>query len=652
MKSNGFCDLKLASAAGVFCAALSIGFAPAAHADVAAPADVAYPGTLTLHVDATDLDRRIFRVHEEIPVVAGRLTLLYPQWLPGNHSPRGPIDKLAGLAISGNGQPIAWTRDPVEVYAFHLDVPQGVTTLAVDFDFLSPQDASQGRVVMTPDMLNLQWNTVALYPAGHYSSRITVAPSVTLPRGWQFGSALDVAAGSVPNTTAADGTVSFKPVAFNTLVDSPMFAGRHFKRVDLAPGAKVPVHLDIVADEAKNLDFTPVQLKAHQNLVAQALKLYDSQHYDHYDILLALTDQLGGIGLEHHRSSENSHDPGYFTDWDKLAPGRDLLAHEYTHSWNGKFRRPADLWTPNFNVPMQGSLLWVYEGQTQYWGFVLAARSGLWSADQARDAIALVAATYADNRPGFAWRNVQDTTNDPVVAQRRALPYRNYQLSEDYYSAGQLVWLAVDAKLRELSHDKRSLDDFARAFFGVDNGSYAAKTYTFDDVAAALNGVAAYDWATFLRERIDAHAPPLDGLAASGWKLVYTDQPSVYQKNAEMDRKSVDYSASLGLTVGSKDGKIADVRWNGPAFKAGLAPTSILVAVNGRDIQARGIEGCGRGGKGRRPADRAAGQERRRVQDRAGRLPRRTQVSAPGTHRGHAGPARCDSCAAKVNVGE
>ena len=564
--------------------AASFSLAAELRAEVPPPLDVPYTGTLALSVDATDLQRRIFRVHEEIPVVAGPLTLLYPQWLPGKHSPQGPIDKLAGLAISGNGQPIAWKRDPLDVYAFHLDVPQGVATLAIDFDFLSPQDSSQGRVVMTPDMLNLQWNTVALYPAGHYASRITVAPSAKLPQGWRFGSALDVVDGAAANTTAADGTVRFKPVAFDVLVDSPMFAGRHFKRVDLGPGAKVPVHLNLVADEAKDLDFRPEQIKPHQKLVEQARKLYGSQHYDHYDFLFALTDKLGGIGLEHHRSSENSGSTGYFTEWDKNAPGRDLLPHEYTHSWNGKFRRGADLATPNFNEPMQDSLLWVYEGQTQYWGYVLAARSGLWSADQARDALALVAATYADNRPGFSWRNVQDTTNDPIIAQRRPLPYRNYQMSEEYYSAGQLIWLAVDAKLRELTRDRRSLDDFAKAFFGVDDGSYAVKTYTFDDVANTLNAVAPNDWAKFLRERVDAHAPPLDGLAASGWKLVYTDQPSAFQKSAEADRKMLDYAASVGITVSSKDGRISDVRWNGPAFKAGIAPTSTLVAVNGHEF--------------------------------------------------------------------
>ena len=543
-------------------------------ASVPPPQDTPWPGTLSLAVDATDLDHRIFRVHEEIPVAPGPLTLLYPQWLPGHHSPGGPIDKLAGLAISGNGQRIAWTRDPVDVYAFHLDVPAGVTRLALDFDFLSPQESAQGRIVMTGAMLNLQWNAVVLYPAGHDADRITVEASAKFPAGWRFGSALERAG-------ETGDTVRFRPVPLDVLVDSPVFAGAHFERVELAGGA-VPVHLDIVADDAKDLEIKPAQLDAHRELVAQARKLYGSQHYDHYDFLLALTDELGGIGLEHHRSSENSADPGYFTEWDKHAPRRDLLAHEYTHSWNGKFRRPADLATPNFNVPMQGSLLWVYEGQTQYWGFVLAARSGLWTREQALDAIALVAARYTDDRPGFGWRNVQDTTNDPVVARRRPLPYRSYQMSEDYYSAGQLVWLAVDAKLRELSHERRSLDEFAHAFFGVDDGRWNVKPYTFEDVVAALNAVVAHDWATFLRERIDALAPPVDGLPASGWKLVYSDTPGAFQRSNESNRRSLDHSASIGLTIGSKDGRISDVRWNGPAFKAGVASGETVVAVDGR----------------------------------------------------------------------
>ncbi|MER3546509.1 MAG: peptidase M61, partial [Rhodanobacteraceae bacterium] len=395
-----------------------------------------------------------------------------------------------------------------------------------------------------------------------------------LPQGWQFGTALET-------ESKSGDTVTFKPTTLNTLVDSPLYAGKFFKRVDLDPGAKVPVHMDLVADAPKYLEFTPEQLRAHRNLVAQAYKLFDSHHYDHYDFLFSLSDEMSGNGLEHHQSSEDGTSADYFTEWKSTAPERDLLAHEYTHSWNGKFRRPADLWTPNFNVPMGDSLLWVYEGQTQYWGFVLAARSGLWNADQFKDALALVAATYQNNRPGFDWRNVQDTTNDPTIAQRAPLPYRNYQMSEDYYSAGQLIWLAVDSKIRSLTGGKKSLDDFAKAFFGVDNGSFVTKTYTFDDVVAALNGVAKNDWTTFLRSRLDANQPPMDGIAASGWKLVYTDKESDYEKSLEKERKFADFIYSIGLTLSDKGAEISDVRWNSPAFKAGISSGASLIAVNG-----------------------------------------------------------------------
>lgn len=579
------------AAALMFALASSAALADAADANIPPPQDTSYPGTITLSVDASDTSQGIFRAHETIPVQPGALTLLYPKWIPGNHSPSGPIDKLAGLKVSAGGKPLTWTRDKYDVYAFHIDVPRGVSSIDLDYQFLSPRAHSEGRIVMTGDMLDLQWNTVVLYPAGHFSRDITYAPSLKLPDGWQLGSALEPAGQSGANRTG--GNFTFKPTTLNTLADSPVYAGDHFKRVDLDPGAKVPVHLDLVGDTEKDIEMTPEQLKMHRALVTQAYKLYHSHHYDHYDFLFSLSDEMSGNGLEHHQSSEDGTGADYLTDWKSNAPGRDLLAHEYTHSWNGKFRRPADLWTPNFNVPMGDSLLWVYEGQTQYWGFVLAARSGLWNPDQFKDALALVAASYQRNRPGLDWRNVQDTTNDPTIAERSPLPYRNYQMSEEYYSAGQLIWLAVDAKLRELSHDKHSLDDFAAAFFGVDNGSFVTKTYTFDDVVAALNGVAKYDWAAFLRSRLDAHAPPLDGIAASGWKLVYTDKESDYQKASEKNRKYADFAFSIGVTVSNgedSDHTITDVRWNSPAFKAGVSPGATLVAVNGHTYKPEVLE--------------------------------------------------------------
>jgi predicted metalloprotease with PDZ domain len=542
------------------------------------PQDTPYPGTVTLQVDASDKARGIFRVHETIPVSAGALTLLYPQWIPGDHSPTGPIAMLAGLELSANGKPLMWKRDEYNVYAFHLDVPAGVSTIDATFQYLSGRTEAEGFEI-TGQMMDMEWSKVSLYPAGYFSRDITVEPSVTLAHGWQLATALETASRSGDTTT-------FKPVTYNNLVDSPVYAGQYFERVDLNSGDKAPVYLDVFADAPKYLEMTPEQLAVHRALVRQATTLFGSHHYDHYDFLFSLSDQLGGNGTEHHQSSEDGLGADYFTAWSDAAPDRDLLAHEYTHSWNGKFRRPADLWTPNFNVPMGDSLLWVYEGQTQYWGFVLTARAGMWTPEQFRDALAMVAANYDRNRVGFDWRTMEDTTNDPTAARRSSLPYRSWQMSEEYYSAGQMMWLAVDARIRALTHDRKSLDDFARDFFGVDNGSYITKTYTFDDVVAALNGVAEDDWTSFLRARVDAHKPPLlDGIAGAGWQLVYTDRPSAYEKQYDSRpqpaRHLYNFTWSIGLTMAKND-QINDVRWNGPAFKAGVSTGATVVAVNGQ----------------------------------------------------------------------
>lgn len=544
-------------------------------APIAAPKDIPYLGTISLDVDATDTARHIFSVRETIPVRGGEpMVLLFPQWLPGNHSPSGRVDKLAGLTIHGKGERLEWVRDPVDIFAFHVAAPAGVTTLDLAFQFASPVEGNEGRVVMTPDMMNLQWNDVVLYPAGYFARQITVEPSVRFPEGWQYASALE-------SVSTGGGLVKFKPVPLETLIDSPIFAGHYFKRLDLDPGASVPVHLNLVADRADLLDVKPEQLEAHRALVRQAYKLYGSHHYGHYDFLLALSEHMGGIGLEHHQSSENGTLPGYFTEWERNADSRDLLPHEYTHSWNGKFRRPADLWTPNYNVAMRDSLLWVYEGQTQYWGFVLGARSGLLSKQQALDAIAATAATY-DHRSGREWRTLEDTTNDPITAGRRALPWRSWERSEDYYSEGELMWLDADTLIREKSEGRRSLDDFARAFFGIDDGSYIPVTYTFEDVVKTLNSFQPYDWAKFLHSRLDGHGPgaPLDGLTRGGYKLVYTDAPTDYFKNTEARRKVTDLTYSLGMAVGN-DGRVIDVLWQGPAFDNKLTVGAQIVAVNG-----------------------------------------------------------------------
>ncbi len=536
--------------------------------------DVAWPGVINLLVDASDNIRGIFRVRETIPVSApGALTLLYPKWLPGTHSPGGPIAALAGIQFTADGHPLPWRRDPLDVYAFHIEVPQGTKHIEAQFQYLAPTDGAQGRIATTPEMLDLQWNTVVLYPAGYYVRRINVEASLNLPEAWKAGAALEVA-------RQEGSTLHFKPVALDTLIDSPVYAGRYFRVETLAPG----VRLNIVADQPEHLAATDEQLQLHRNLVTQAVKLFGAQHYDHYDFLLALSSREGVIGLEHHRSSENAVAGGYFTEWTNTMPMRDLLPHEYTHSWDGKDRRPADLWTPDYRTPMQDSLLWVYEGQTEFWGVVLGARSGLLSKEQTLGTLAEMAARL-DTDAGRMWRPLQDTTDDPIIAQRRPKAWRSWQRSEDYYREGLLIWLDADSLIRERSHRQRSLDDFAHAFFGMNDGAWGELTYTFDDVVRALNQVQNNDWAAFLHARLEQaseHAP-LEGFTRGGYRLIYTNTPSEWFKTNEKMRKITDLLFSGGFVLG-KEGEITEVAWDSPAFNAGLTVGSKLLAVNDRAL--------------------------------------------------------------------
>ncbi|HEY1089977.1 MAG TPA: peptidase M61, partial [Burkholderiaceae bacterium] len=411
----------------------------------------------------------------------------------------------------------------------------------------------------------------------HHASAIQTQASVKLPKNWAQASALRV------ESQSAD-QLNFKPVSLEALADSPMFAGLHARRIELdPPGTRSPVTLTVFADEAEQLQATEPQIEAHRKLVQQADKLYGSRHFAHYDFLLATSDRLTGIGLEHHQSSENAVKGGYFKDWAKARGRRGLLPHEYTHSWNGKFRRPADLWVPEYNVPMQDSLLWVYEGQTNYWGDVLAVRAGLVSVAQMRDAWAEVAAAYS-YRAGRIWRNLQDTTNEPQLARGRpSADWRNWQRGADYYPESGLVWLDVDTLIREMSGGAKSLDDFARAFFSVENGRIKPLTYTFEDVVAALNTVQPHDWRAFLRQRLDSNAPeaPLDGLKRAGWQLTWAETPSEFANVDSDAARSNDLSYSLGLSL-KADGRIDNVMWGGPAFDAGLSSAASVIAVNGK----------------------------------------------------------------------
>ena len=550
---------------------------PIAH-NVPDAVDAPYPGgTITLDVDASDTARGLWKVSEVVPVAPAtrEVILQLPEWLPGHHAPGGTVNQLVDLKFLVDGQPAHWWRDPLEGFAFHVDLPAGAKAVEARFTHTSPLTGDEGQITMTREMLNLEWSHMSLYPAGHYVRQIRLRPSVSFPDGWGYASALDGAA-------KAGARVTWAETDFETLIDSPVFAGSHFKRVDLGHN----VALNVVADKAENLNFAPEAVPAYKALVDEALLTFGSHHFDHYDWLLGVTDRLGGVGLEHHRSSENTMDPKALTDWKDKDWDRNVLAHEFTHSWDGKFRRPADLWTPDYRTPMENSLLWVYEGQTQFWGNVLAARSGVQSKDIVLGILASDAGEYAE-QPGRAWRSVEDTTNDPIISGRRPQPYGSMERSEDYYTEGALVWLEADQIIRAGTHGQKGLDDFARGFFGVKDGAikdgdWGDLPYRFEDVVAGLNAVYPHDWASFLRTHIDGvgQPAPLRGIEMGGYHLVWKDTPNPYTKARTAARKVLDLTHSLGVMVGS-DGKVRGCQWGSAAFNAGIVTGAKIIAVNG-----------------------------------------------------------------------
>nr|WP_314429554.1 peptidase M61 [uncultured Brevundimonas sp.] len=553
---------------------------PHALPPIPAPTAETYPGVIKYEVDATDVERKIVRVRQTIPVTAGPLVLLYPKFLPGNHAATGPIQLVSGVTVTSGATRIDWLRDTIDPNAFHIDVPQGVSEIVVEFQWLTQPDNSTWRVVMTPEMINLQWEKALLYPAGYRSTGITFAPSIRLPEGWKYGVALDT-------ERYENGVATFRPTDLYTLIDSPLFGGAHFQRIEIDPRGEA-VHLNIVADEAKNIAPTPEQIAWFENLVTQTDRLFGARPYDRYDFLVAATAKMGGIGLEHHRSSENSVPTDFFTNWGKNMGAVGLLPHEFVHAWNGKRQRPADELTANHNIPTQNTLLWVYEGQTEYWGDVLTARSGLASKEDILVTVAENAAFY-DNQPGREWRPLQDVNNHNLLGYRTSNPYSSWMRGTgDYYRESLLIWLDADTLIREATGGKKSLDDFAKGFFGGDDGSWAPRGYTFDDVVAALNAVHPHDWASFLRTRLDASGPdakaPLDGLARGGYRLTYTDNLTAGEKRVQSGW-ATDFQYSLGFTLSSSN-KLTGVRWGGRAFEADIGPGWELVAVNDRAASA------------------------------------------------------------------
>jgi predicted metalloprotease with PDZ domain len=548
-------------------------------------------------VDATHAPEKILRAQLQIPVAPGEVTLVFPKWIPGEHGPTGPITDLTGLKFFANGQRLSWRRSLDEMYEFHVTVPSGVTTLEANLDLVlpAPPEGFSSGASATTQLDMLSWNQVVLYPPGHNTDDIPIVASVKLPAGWHYGTALPVA-------SEAGGEINFQQVSLTTLVDSPVLAGAHFRRIPLTPEGPIQHYIDEVSDGDAALQMPQETIDQYKRLIAETGALYGARHYRDYHFLLTLSDHTAHFGLEHHESSDDRVAERTMIDDDMRWLAGSLLPHEMTHSWNGKYRRPKGLATPDYQQPMEGDLLWVYEGLTQYLGDILAPRAGLWTKQQFLDETAETAAAL-DHTPGRSWRPLQDTA-DAAQLLYGALPeFESWRRGVDYYPEGFLIWLEADTVIRQQTHGQKSMNDFCRIFHGGGNTPPVVKTYTFDEVVSTLNQVTPYDWKKFLRDRLDTYGPgaPLGGITNSGWKLIYDDNPSEYTKDMEKTRDVVDARFSIGLALDDKGG-IHDVIMDSPAWKAGVAPGTTLIAVNGRKYMPDILRDALKAGKGNGPS--------------------------------------------------
>jgi predicted metalloprotease with PDZ domain len=534
---------------------------------------------IKISVDATRVTQKILHAQLEIPTSPGPLTLYYPKWMPADHSPDGPIENLTGLKFTSAGKTIPWRRDLVDMFAFHLDVPKGASSVTVDLDFLLsvPGPTIDFSASASAKLLILMWNQVLLYPSGSPADKITFDPTLKLPEGWKFNTSLPVASQS-------GNVIQFASVALDLLVDSPVQSGEYLRVIPLTPGEKPPHFLDVAADDPWALDIPPELVEGYKRLVAEAGAMYQSHHYRDYHFLLTLSDNVMRLGQEHHESSDDRVLEHTLVEPSARLLEAGLFPHEFTHSWNGQFRRPVGLATPDFQEPMKGELLWVYEGLTTYLESVLAARSGLLTPAQTREHLASIA-SMLDHRAGRTWRPLQDTADAAQVLYFSPGEWVSYRRGTDFYLESVLLWLEVDTTLRNLTHDARSMNDFCRIFLGGPDGQPVIKTYTFDDLVSTLNGIAPYDWRAFLRQRLDstdAHAP-LGGITGGGWRVIYNDEPNEFLAAGQSVSGSGNFTSSLGLSV-QRDGTIHDVIPGMPAFDAGLSPYMKIIAVGGQEF--------------------------------------------------------------------
>jgi predicted metalloprotease with PDZ domain len=539
---------------------------------VALPSAAQQPIRVT--ADLTQVGRKLYSSESDIPVKAGHLALTMPKWIPGDHAPNGPIADLTDLVFTANGKTIPWRRDDIDMFEFHLDVPAGVTSLHAHIQMAAGRSSDQMAV--------LEWERLMIYPAHIPVAKIPIQPTVIVPAGWGIGTALTPTGAYDPNAKVG-GATEFAATTVEQLEDSPVISGVYFHEFPLATDVTPKHFIDVVSDDPDDSNLRPSVLAEISNLVHETGEAYASRHYNAYHFLLTLSDIAGGEGLEHGQSSDNGVGELGFADERHQNAEADLLAHEFTHSWNGKYRRPATLYQPDFATPMQGELLWVYEGMTQYMGNVLAARSGLESQATYREKLAASAASL-DTKGGRLWRSTDDTAIASSISRRPSPAWASLKRGQDYYQEGELLWLDADTLIRKMTDGKKSLTDFQHIFLGK-GGNTGPLIVPYDraELVADLNQVVKYDWATFIHERIDNVNPHADvaGIEQGGYKLVYVDHPTSGGAAAGRMPMGANVWYSLGLRLGA-DNSITDVRFDSAADKAKLSPGDKIIAVNGR----------------------------------------------------------------------
>ena len=534
------------------------------------------PPPITISVDATHVPQRILHAKLVFPVHPGPLTLYYPKWMPADHSPDGPVWNLAGLKFFSGARELPWQQDDVDMYAFHLVVPEGITSVEASLDFLisAPGPTIDFSASGAGNLFILMWNQVVLYPQGWPAAKLTFIPTLTLPSEWKFST-------SLPVSNRSGNTVSFAPVALDLLVDSPVQSGQFMRVLPLSASGSPPQELDVLSDDAWALDVPSELLDHYKRLVAEADALYKSHHFREYHFLLTLSDNVMGLGQEHHESSDDRVKQNTLVDPNARLLMAGLFPHEFSHSWNGQYRRPDGLATPDFQQPMKGELLWAYEGLTEYLGTLLSARSGLLTPSQSRDQIALIASNM-EHRAGRRWRSLQNTATAAQILYFSVPEWSSYRRGTDFYPEAVLIWLEVDATIRKLTGDRKSMDDFCHVFYAGHEGEPVVKPYTFEDLVSTLDGIAPSDWAAFFRSRLDATTGvPLGGLGGSGWRLVYNDEPNEMMAAADEVSGGGDFTSSIGLRV-KHDGSVIDSIPSMPAFESGLSPYLKIIAVSGR----------------------------------------------------------------------